>query len=664
MSEVVAFIETSFGARAGASNVTEVREQIGQIAGGVIGDVSSILSELQGTGSSNLASAVSAIGSLGSFRPTQVNVTYQPPAFIKAQFVVPSALNPTSVNTNVTQPPLSTFTWSITGLDATAETTDAPTLGNITIPDAPPLQNVGGAPLAPQTTELSVPEAPEAGSLGELVLPQLAVPTLQELNVPTFELPTLPEFALPEGSALPDAPLVTVGYDQRTYTPTVRISDNPQLFAVGADTIGEKLIAREIRSAIEAFKSRNLDLPDEVWQNQTDLAVERGAFLNNAELRRRAIDQTNWNTEMARAILAALVQADGQMFEANMALARAAFEAEVLRAGVQVDIAKALTSLYNARIEEFKIEAEMYRVQLEAKLAELDKWKAAVDAEVAKTQLNAQLGRNYAAQVRAITTQAELFASQVQALFANVEMYRARASAVTAQAELARTNVQVYSGKVDAYVADLSAYKAQFQAYAAKIQATSAKNQLETTKTAISMTDMQVAGQKINEEMTKVELDAERLKLQAQQLSSSFEPERLNNTLESLKAQIQADDAKRLIADWTANVQIQDARNDAIADNAQAAARYYSQASDSAYRAAEQSMRAVMSSSQAAMVAQEAAGRTAAAVAQGAYSAVHVSARLHGSGSVSSQQEANARIQVDFSDMMTYEEKRIQSLSA
>lgn len=658
------FVANSFGSRSAGSDVTQGQEMARTVANSVIGSVSSILNSLQSTGASSLTSAISAISALGSFHPSTVSVQYTPPQFVRTNFYLPPSLVLGGDGGSLSEAPDLNITGTTTPVSLPSVSGTAPTIGTIDIPPAPALQTAGGAPVEYNVPALSFPTAPNAGSLGELVLPELTPPDIKMLEVPSFDVPLLPDFVMPAAGTLPDVPQAVVIADIPSWNSTLSINENPVLLVDGNTLVGDKVTTREIRDAVEVLRSRGYEVSAELERAQTDYATERAMLLNAGEERKFKIDQALRDMELARTLVTFFTEAEGLIINAKMAVARSAFEVELTRAQTQLQLVEAATALYNARVSEFAVEAEMYKVELSAQLVSLDKWKAEVEAEISKTRANAQLAQNYAQLVAAVTAKADLYQAQVQATMASVEAHRARMQAVAAEAELARTSITVYSGKTDAYVASLSAYKAQYEAYSASIKGVSAKNQIEQAKTQISVADMAAAGAKVMSVISEIELEAENLRLSANKQAASFENTKLKNTVETIRAQIQGDIGKRDILQWASNAQLTDAKNEAIVDNAQAAVRYYTQASDSAYRAAEQAFRAVAASTQAAMVAQEAAGKTAASVAQGAYSAVHVSASLQGSGRISAQEERSDRAQNSFTDMLNYSEERIQTLSA
>lgn len=657
-------VTTSWGQRSAVSDVAEGQNMARTVANDVIDTVDDILDTLKLEGGASLNAALTAISGLEGFRPQTIEINYTPPDFIRSTFIVPDPLDLGEGGGEVVAPAPLNFVGQVTDLAAPPITGTQPVISDIAIDSPPSLQLIGSPPVAPSLPTLSVPEAPDFNTLPALELPVLTPPSIRELQLPEFIIPTLPEFTLDLSSELPEVPQIGVVANIEPYESTFTINENPVLLVEGDTLIGDRLMSRELRASVEVLRSRGITVDSELEQAQIDFATERAGLLNATEVRKFTMDEILRDTELARALLVFLVQADVQVSEAGLAFAKALFEAEIIRADAQIQLVNAAVSLYNARVSALNVEVDIYRTRLEAQLAGLERWKALIEAEIAKTRLNAAVRTSYVQQVQALTAQADLYQAEVQALMVNVDQYKARMQAVAAEAEVARTNLLTYSGEVESYAAGLTGYKARFEAYAAGVRSVAAQNQVEQARTQISVAQLQAAGAGITNVVSAMELQAERLKLQAINQSAQYEDKRLRNQIESINAQIDADIGKRDMLEWAANSRLTDATNDAIADNARSAARYYENASNSTYRAAEQAFRAVSSATGAAAVAQEAAGRAAASVAQGAYSAVHVSASLSGSGSVSAREERNDRASMSFTDMWNYNEQRTQSIDA
>lgn len=654
----------SWGSRSAVSDVKEGQEYAQRAANEVIDNVDGILDTLKGEGQTSLDAALSAIYALENFHPGNVSVSYTPPDYLKAGYILPGTLSFADLDQTITTPPSLTFDGTITPVEMPPIDAPAPVIGDITIGEPPSVQDLGGLPAEPVIPTLRVPTAPTVGELEALVLQVLQPPTLKELQVPEFHVPLLPDMPMIDAVALPDLPQITGTITVEPYEPWFEINENPVLLVDGDKLIGDRLVNREVRAAVEVVRARGQELDEDIIEAQRDYARERAALLNMAEVGQFTMDQILRDTELSRALVTLLVQQFGQLVGAGLSLARAEFEAQVIAAEAQITLLQSMSSLYNARVLALSVAKDLYAAQLEARLARLDQWKAQVEAEIAKTRLNAQLGQNYELVVQAITQRADLYAAEVQALLTSVEAYKSRMQAVQAEADIARTSIQAYGATTESYVAKLTAFKAKFEAYAAGVRAVTAQNALEQAKTQISVAELQAAGAGIVNSVAAIELDSERLKLQAQKQAAGYEQVKLQNTIESIKAQIEADVGRRDLAVWAANAQRAGTANEAISDNSQAAARYYDSASNSVFRASEQAFRAVSAAVNAAATAQEAAGKTAASVAQGAYSALHVSASLSGSGRITAQEDRSDRAELRFSDMLNYSEQRTQTISA
>jgi hypothetical protein len=661
----ITVVTDAFGMRESSTDILAGQQQASTAANGVIDSVNNLLSGLESEGSSALSSATSAISALSSFSPTAINETIEYPEFTAATVTEASSGSiagvTASLNAGVS---LSFNPAAFTPQSAPIQSTTKPALSKLTAPKAPSALNTAGVPTEPPVANLSIPQAPGAITLADLNLPTLTAPGLKDFKLPSFTAPELPTFTPPASGGLPEVPGVVVTTNLRTYTPTFVVNETPTLLVDGGTLVGSKLVDREVRQAVEVFSSRGMEVSDALRTAQTLYAGERGALMNAAELRKFNIDEVLRNAEVAKALLTLLVQLDAMTFEASMAYARGRFEVETLKADAQIQLANALASLYNARVAEFKTEVEFYQSEMSSQIVGLEKWKAEVQAEIAKTKANAQIGRVYASQIEAVTAQAAVYEAQVQALFANVENYKARMQAVEVEADVAKTAVMTYAGKVDAYVASLTGIKAQYEVYEAGLKGTMAMNEAETTKIQLSMSDIQAVGASYANSIAKIELDTEQLKAAAMQKSAQAEAISLTNIIEGLKAQIEGDKQRLDVAKISMAALKAGSKNEAIVDNAQAAARYYGQVSDSIYRSHEQIMRAVMTSTQASAMAMEAAGKTAASLAQGAYSAMHVSASIQGGGRISGTEERQDRIMASYSDMLNSRESVEKILSA
>ena len=668
MSEVGAGVITeAFGSRFFSSNVTPKIEAAQSLANTVIDTVDGVLDTLRGEGDDSLQSAVEAIRSLGAFRPTKVSIDYKAPEYKNTtNFLVPSPFNAgQSGDGRPDASPVPKFDWTIDIQNPPSPGGTPPVPSNISLPTPPVPLPPPAEPQQPNSVFVPPDGAPGLGSVSSMQTITTAPPALIAFTAPTLTSITLPTLAMDLTSTLPGVPGITVsGPTATAYTPTFAVLEEPVLLVDGAELIGPKVTPREIRESVQVLTSRGVPVPQEVIEAQTAYASERAQLLNAAERRRLSIDTTLRQTEVARAVMVFVQQLDGMVAEASLGLAKLAFEVEVLKASAQIDLVQAAVNLYNGRVMAFNVAVALYKSRLDAKGIELEKWKAQLAAEIAKTQINEQQGKVYETSIRALTTQATVYNAQVDALMASIEGYKAQTQAAALTADVTRTNLATFGGKVDAYIARLSAHKAKFDRYSAEARGTVAKNQSEATKAQISSANISAATAGMQASAARMEAQAESLKAQAANKGATSSNANLTNSIEAVMAQIDADIGRNKIMEWSAQQQITRVKADGIIDNARMAQQYYAAASEGAYRASEQALRAVLASTQASAMAQEAASKTAASVAQGAYSAVHVSASLTGSGRVSGDEDSTARDSIFFSDMLNSNESAETILNA
>jgi len=545
-----------------------------------------------------------------------------------------------------------------------------------TISGTPPVAGevTFGAPPSPQTFYAPMPPAVgDTKDLGEpppMVFSEFTAvmplpPALRELDLPTFTPQPFPDYVPPTTAGLPTPPTVDInlddllGYTRLWGDEVIRAA--PKLNGV---LVRDLVTERDLRNAVETYRLRGCALDEEQEFAQIDYAYETTRLMNQAESRQLIIDEALVGAEAERQTLSALVRYEALMIELAISIAKVYFEAAGARALAQLSLLKAMTSYYNALLAEYAADAEIYKLAIEEEVARLKYWEALVQAEVAKTKANEQMTKLYVQTEQVETIEADVYAAQVGAVLAQVERYRAQIEAIVAKAEVAKTSLVVYRGQTDAYAAGVAAYKAHFDEYAATAKSVAAQNQAQQQASELSLAEATRVAAEAQVIGTNIEVAAEQLRAQASKISSSYEGAKVTNAIEAIMAQIAASSGRIESLRYAAEQDVKQIPNEAVSSYANQATRYYGQASDAAYRASEQTLKAISAATQAAAVAQEAAGKTSAALSQGAYSAVHISAGLRGSGRLSGSEGHYAKNDQRISDMLQYTEAKDYTVAA
>jgi hypothetical protein len=678
--EIVSSVITPSGTgRSASTQIGSGQEAAASVANEVIDSVDNILDALRNEGEDSLNAALSAISSLGEFSPAQVVANYAPPAFVAPTFVVPNPLAGNVLSVQVTTPENFSLTGSITPVELPTIEATAPEAFSFTL-DTPTLGALPVMPAEPVVPQLVEPEVPDVQA-AELTLDDLVLPEVPAIELGDLALPTLPSLTL---QALPTEPgqfadqfsFQIQDYNDEKYSQwldTLYVvdasaraeNDNlPASASLQFETIHDAVSSRELADAVSAFTSRGQEMPDDLKESLQSYARGRNVLMGRLDAHHQALvsskDKTWWATYWLEKWLAHSLK----KVEYKLQIEDLKFEVLQFEVDFRRKVMGTFMALFEARIALFNAQFAHYKAQIREALNALETRKLEIELLMGKARVNSQLAQNYATLMQAVTAKAKIYQAQVQAVLLNADKYKIMVDAVQTRADLARAAIQIYNGKVAAYETSVDSFKSQFKAYAVSVQGTEVRNRLEQSRVQVGMAAMQAAGANSAKASMAMEVQAEQLKLEAIKEGSQYENKRFTNIVEALRAQIYGDVGRQQIAEWSANTQLTTVKNDAIADNAQAAARYYENVSNSAYRAADQAFRAVVSSTQAAAVAQEAAGRSAASVAQGAYSAVHVSASISGAGRISASEDRSDRASISFSDMLNYSEERIQTLSA
>jgi hypothetical protein len=133
-----------------------------------------------------------------------------------------------------------------------------------------------------------------------------------------------------------------------------------------------------------------------------------------------------------------------------------ALEAAKIAHDIQVAVFNANVTRFNLDVEMFKADAQVFRERLQAKIAEVDVYRAQIEGQKVIGDINEGLIRAYSEEVRSIHALAELYRAQVDGA-------RAQAEINTQRLEQARLRIQGFSEEVRAYGAAQDAYRTQME---------------------------------------------------------------------------------------------------------------------------------------------------------------------------------------------------------
>jgi hypothetical protein len=348
----------------------------------------------------------------------------------------------------------------------------------VTIPAAPaftPPTEPGGAPTLNDPT---IPTAPD------YTLP--AVPTFQTLLVPAAPAVLLPTFSAIAPSTALSAPTNTFAFAETPYASDLLDSLGDKLLSdleaggYGIDTADEAQLldrameresetaSRAIDEAARTYAARRFDLPPGALLETiagANQAYQEQANTLSREIALKRYDQLvaarQFAIQQGVALENLRMTFHGAMMERFLNAARYTADAAVAYFNAQVEAAKLQQAQYETA-------ARVYEILVRGKVEELNVYRAQLEAEKMKGDIDRIKIEQYRAQVDAVKTVAEIF---------NLRLHAAEI-----QQGMSRLKLEAYRTEIEAYVAKIHGKEIQLRAYEAQIRGEEAKARVFETQ--------------------------------------------------------------------------------------------------------------------------------------------------------------------------------------
>lgn len=344
---------------------------------------------------------------------------------------------------------------------------------------ADPIVSYGPRPNAPVVLEPVAPARPDA-----LVIPDApdinmpALPTFVQLNLPAVPQIDLPEFSSERPVFVEPSLGGNFGFTPSTYTSALqaRLVAKLSTWMEGQEALppqveealfgrGRERVDLENRRAIDErvgeFANRGFTEPGGALAASID-AILRNGQDRKAEFAREtsitAFNEALANTRLSVQQGIALEQVTVNLFIEEQRLTLAAAQ-NVRDTAIAIYTAK--REAFIARLDGYRTDATVYAERIRALMSRVELYRAQIEGEKAKGEINEQRTRIYAEQVRALSVTADL--------------YRAQVDGVRAQAEANKTLFDAFRAEVEAYEARWAAYGKEVDAYKSQIDAENSK---------------------------------------------------------------------------------------------------------------------------------------------------------------------------------------------
>lgn len=486
---------------------------------------------------------------------------------------------------------------------------------------------------------------PEKSDFGDVTIPEFdvdtTVPPLQALDdivVPTFEFPTMPTFTsvAPEYDVAP--PVTILQWSEPTYESellddvksrvTEMLAGGTGLpAAIEAALFGrargreDVLALKAEHDAFEAYAAKGFTMPPGMLVKQVQAIQEENRLKASTLNRDILTESAKWEIENLRFAVTngiALEQLLQNLF--NNAAARV-FEAARFRVEADLRLHDSLVSAFNARMQAYQVEAQVFEARIRGEVAKLEAYKIQLEGLRVRGELNKQ--------------KVEIFSAMIEAVKNRIQAYVARVEAAKAQSDVIRGRIDAYRADVQAYAEKLQARKVAFDAYesAARVEAAMAQGNEAAARAFAATVQAQEAKANVRIQVIRSRIEALQAavqkygaRIQGEVAQVSAQRDAITATAAAYGAEMQRYTAE--IGRDTAGRQLEISRQEAILRNGLA---YY----DIQIREYDAAMTRLIETARVQTTALDSAGRSAAQLAAGAMAAINVSASLSGSANVS-----------------------------
>lgn len=502
-------------------------------------------------------------------------------------------------------------------------------VGPLNIPDSPQLRDLGDAPEAPVLADLVIPTAPDMQMPSPPILEELNIPTFDHLVVPAFDIED-PEFA---GTAIP----AILAWAEPEYRPEVIdevVAQIRKLWEGGSgipaaveDAMFQRAAereGREIRKEIDSvdleFSKRGFDMPSGIQAARTDALRKDLTILKLGLQRETTIQIAQWQVENVRFAVEQGIAAENVLVNIFENTANRMFEAYKFQIDGSLRIYDAQVSLYNAHIAKMQASTAVFEGKLKAELARIDVFKAEIDGEIARGQINDSRVRTYEAMIRTVTS--------------TVEVFKARMQGASIESDIVKNRVDAYRASVAAFAERVKADKTRFEAYESQVRGESAKAGIidAEAKAYSALIQGKIASADIDAKFLDSVVKGNSAKIEEFRGLIDLEKTAISSQLATIEASSKAyvADTQRFVA--LAQASGEKAKLGVSAKEAEIRTNVaYYQAQVQAYIG---KMELMIKKAQLALDGVKAAGQISSTLAAGAMAGVSVGASLGGSGSV------------------------------
>lgn len=331
----------------------------------------------------------------------------------------------------------------------------------IALPTAPALSE----PVLPEEPDLTMPEAP--------TFEQLNLPSVPTITLPTFtsSAPTMPQQDVQEFAFTPEA-YVSDGLNSIKAKIAEWLQGGTGLPAAIEDALFARAMGRvdegntaDLQLARDMHSSLGFTEPNGLLNARVIAITDKGLkarseFSRELTIRFHEEELTNLRLAVQQGVALEGVLVNLHLEEQRMLLAAATY----LRDS-SIAVLNARISIFNAQLQAYQTDASVFETRIRAALAEIEVYKAQIEGERIRGEINEQYVRRYAEMVRAVGIAADVYKTRVEAVQAETEFNRQRVMVFGEQINAYGKQWDAFGKQLDAYRADVDGQKARADIY-------------------------------------------------------------------------------------------------------------------------------------------------------------------------------------------------------
>jgi hypothetical protein len=433
-----------------------------------------------------------------------------------------------------------------------------------TLPALPPESPSITLPTAPTD---ALPEMPtDVPTIGDTELP--ATPSLDLPPVPVLEEVTLPavpaiqtltfDAVLPTADLTPPEPMFV--WNEPTYASDIKDAVRTRLYnditlggtGLSAEieaAIWARAIARldielekEYRQVLSNFQNWNYEFPDGVLASALQEVItesNRRRQDTNRDISIKQAELAQQNTHFA--ITNGLVFEKQVMDFINLGNQRA-FEAAKYTIEAAINIYNAKVAAFVARMEGYKVQAQVYEARIRAELAVVELYRAQMEGAKIHGELQMQKVAIYTSRVQAVATLIDLYRAQMEGAKIKTEVDRTRIEGFRALVEAKVAQIGGVTAKYNLYQAQLAGettkvdlYGKQVQAYGTQVEAVKTVSQI-----SIAEAEAKIEANKARVELLKAAIDRYKIEVEAETSEEDIKGRNYAANLQAYAAELQS----------------------------------------------------------------------------------------------------------------------------